>query len=181
MNEDDLIWIVWWVWIAVALYWLFRRISRKSREKKKSLRQAEAKAARELRADKRPTYAEALESEVAATRAVMYPDENWTLTVNAIVASKTLEDDLGRFADGPPARYELEQDRRDTLLAHARRDAAEALLNSRTLLNEVNAFKAALNNLSRSLFWLWVALMLWTWWRSGFALWDWVKWWNWLK
>lgn len=180
MTENDFIWILWWVWLALGFKWALGRISKKSAEKKQAAFQAEAKARRELRSDKRPTASEALESELTAIHSRSIRGDNWTIKANPIIARNILDDDLGRFAEGP-APYHLEQDKRDILLANARKDAAEALLNTQALLKEVHALKSALDNFGYQLFWLGAAFLLWTWWKSGFALWDWVKWWDWLK
>jgi hypothetical protein len=53
---------------------------------------------------------------------------------NYATARVTLEGDLGQFTDQPPAYYDLDEPTRDRLLAHARQDAAHALLNTSSLL-----------------------------------------------
>jgi hypothetical protein len=81
-----------------------------------------------------------------------------------------MEDDLGRYAEGPRPP-EIDQAHRDILLAHARKDVAEALATSRTLLREVRRLTRALDEFARAAFLVMAAYLIFNWWKSGFALW----------
>jgi hypothetical protein len=63
--------------------------------------------------------------------------------LNSIVARNILHEDLGRF-DTRLRRYGLDDDTRDRLIAHARQDAAHALVNTATLLEQVKALRRGL-------------------------------------
>jgi hypothetical protein len=56
--------------------------------------------------------------------------------LNAVAGRNVLHEDLGRFSSRLP-HYRLNEDTRDRLIAHARQDAAHALLNTATLLDSV--------------------------------------------
>ncbi|TAU55734.1 hypothetical protein ELI43_24355 [Rhizobium leguminosarum] len=56
--------------------------------------------------------------------------------INATIARNILHEDLGRF-EGDQTIYGLDQVKRDRLLAHARQDAALAVLGISTITNEV--------------------------------------------
>jgi len=114
--------------------------------------------------------AEALDAELEAYRWFARSDEDEAQRNNALYARLVMEDDLGRYAEGPRP-YEIDQEHRDILLAHARKDAAEALATSRTLLREIRRLTSSLDELARVAFWLMAAFLLWTWWKSGFAVW----------
>lgn len=129
------------------------------------------KAGRDERDDKRPTMVEALESELDAHRKFAVRGDDEVERKNALYARVVMEDDLGRYAEGPRPYADLDQTHRDILLAHARKDAAEALANSRTLLLEVRKLTSTLDEIGRALFWLMAVYLLWSWWKSGFALW----------
>jgi hypothetical protein len=63
--------------------------------------------------------------------------------LNSIVAKNVLHEDLGRF-DTIPQWYRLDTDTRDRLIAHARQDAAHALFNTATLLEQVRTLRRGL-------------------------------------
>lgn len=70
--------------------------------------------------------------------------------LNALTARNVLHEELGYF-DGPSGRnYQIDQDVRDRLIVHGRQDAAHALLNSITILEEISRLKRL----------LWIALAL---------------------
>jgi hypothetical protein len=60
--------------------------------------------------------------------------------LNSIIAKNVLHEDLGRF-DSFLQRYNLDEDTRDRLIAHARQDAAHALINTITLLEQIRALR----------------------------------------
>jgi hypothetical protein len=163
--------LVMGAWLALGIKLLLDRFSKRATEKRKAERWATLKARRDEREDKRPTMAEALESELDSLRRVALPGDDEAQRNNALYARIVMEDDLGRYAEGPRPYADLDQAHRDILLAHARKDAAEALANSRTLLLEVRRLTGTLDEVNRVLFWLLAGYLLWSWWKSGFALW----------
>jgi hypothetical protein len=65
-----------------------------------------------------------------------------------------LHEELGWHKTRWPLRiYNLQDDTRDRLLAHARQDAAHALCNTVTLLDQVKILRRATFTLTRYLFW----------------------------
>jgi hypothetical protein len=116
---------------------------------------------------------EALDSELTAWLRMLPRGSNSTLAANPIIARHILEDDLGRFAEGPTP-YQLDQQTRDILLAHARQDAAEALLNTKALLEEMRGLTNAWRTQTTELRWgvlsLFAIYFFWAWWKSGFTL-----------
>lgn len=68
---------------------------------------------------------------VAGNRDIGLKGENWK---NEAIASAVLHAELGYLGNGIKHKYNLNEDTEDTLLAHARQDAAHALLNSISLL-----------------------------------------------
>jgi hypothetical protein len=164
-------WIVLWACLAFGIKLVQNYFSKRSAEKREAERRATLKAHREEREDKRPTMLEALDSELNISRRLALPNEDEAQRNNALYARIVMEDDLGRYAEGPRPYADLDQDHRDILLVHARRDVAEALATSQTLLREVRRLTSALDDLARYAFWVMVAFLLWSWWKSGFAVW----------
>ena len=80
------------------------------------------------------TAEEGLKAAIAAHKALGRRD---TTSDNNVVAQNILEGDLGYFRDAGIAQYDLDEEARDRLIAHARQDAALAVLNSASLLAEV--------------------------------------------
>jgi hypothetical protein len=60
--------------------------------------------------------------------------------INRVTAKEILQEELGQRSV-PQPEYGLDQTTRDRLLAHARQDAAHALLNSITLMKEVRKLR----------------------------------------
>jgi len=156
--------------LALGIKLVLDRFSKRAAEKRKTERQAVFKRWRDESDDKRPTMVEALESELNILRGVQVGKVDETERYNALYARHVMEDDLGRYALGPKP-YEVDQAHRDILLAHARKDAAEALATSRTLLLEVRKLTGTLDEINRVLLWMLAAYLLWSWWKSGFAVW----------
>lgn len=59
---------------------------------------------------------------------------------NKAIARNVLHEELGYYGERKP-QYDLEEGIRDTLIAHGRQDAAGALLNTISLLNEIKRLK----------------------------------------
>jgi hypothetical protein len=81
---------------------------------------------------------EAAKAQLAATLKSVrglrgYPDQN---ADNALIAQNVLLEDLGHFGPNTP-KYSFDSETRDRLIAHARQDAAHALINTSTLLQEM--------------------------------------------
>ncbi|MGX1325434.1 putative membrane protein [Bradyrhizobium sp. USDA 377] len=171
ITSETFAMLVMGAWLALGAKLLLNRYSKQAEKKRKAERRALFEARRDERDDKRPTMLEALESELDAYRSIAVRGDDEAQRNNALYARIVMEDDLGRYAEGPRPYADLDQARRDILLAHARKDAAEALATSRTLLLEVRRLTSALDEINRVLFWLFAAYLLWAWWKSGFALW----------
>jgi hypothetical protein len=69
-----------------------------------------------------------------------------TEAINAAIAKNVLHEELGYYSD-QPCSYNLDQSTRDTLLAHARQDAAHALVINISLLRESAQLKERINRL----------------------------------
>jgi len=82
---------------------------------------------------KRPTAVESLRTALKTRREL--EGRLSDTDVNFEVARNVLHEDLGYVGDRRIG-YDLEDDTKDILLAHARQDAAHALLNSVTLLKK---------------------------------------------
>jgi hypothetical protein len=65
---------------------------------------------------------------------------DWDNISNAVIARNTLHEDLGRYSSGGHC-YNLDQDTRDRLLVHARQDAAHALLNTISMMVEMQKLR----------------------------------------
>jgi hypothetical protein len=89
--------------------------------------------------DNRPEAEEDLKYRLKTARMVAERGDHWERIANEITARNVLQEDLGRFKGHQPD-YHLHQTVRDRLLAHTRQDAAHALINTVTLMD--NAWKA---------------------------------------
>jgi len=124
--------------------------------------------------NEKQTANEALAASLKAHKEFFVRGNNWDVQANHIVARNVLHSELGRYADDQPI-YHLDQDTRDRLLVHARQDAAEALCQVRSLMDEVHRVKSAWRSFSFTLLFLILAYLIWTWYKSGFALWPWLE------
>lgn len=169
MGQDDLIFLaVAGLWVAGGAM-LYMRAQRKAKERSQldGLRGTLAKR-RDERDDKRPTIVDQRLMEVSGLRALSVRDEDLALQENEIWARLQMEDDLGHYAEGPRP-INLDQSQRDLLIAHARRDAAEALANVKLILSEVREQRRERNELMRWLsFAMFLALGAAYLWRYGF-------------
>jgi hypothetical protein len=120
------------------------------------------------------TSQQALEMALKAHRELSLPGSNWTKQANHIIARNVLDAELERYADEPPI-YRLDQETRDRLLVHARQDAAEALLQARSLVDEVHRLKSVLRSLNFSAWFLFASYFLWLWWKAGFVVPAWLR------
>jgi len=119
--------------------------------------------------ENKQTSAEALAAVLRGTRSLFVRGSNWDKQANHIIARNILDAELGRYADELPV-YHFDQETRDRLLVHARQDAAEALCNTTSLMNDVHQLKSALREL-RFTIWVSVAIYcLWLWAKSGFVM-----------
>jgi hypothetical protein len=91
---------------------------------------------------------ENLEMRMRGARALHLRSDIWSLTGNRIVADNLLDEELGRFPER--TTHNVDQETRDTLLVNARRDAAETLLNTQTLIREINAMKSGQRDFQKS-------------------------------
>jgi hypothetical protein len=120
------------------------------------------------------TATDALKIALDVNRRYSLPGTDLDKQANHIVARNVLDSELGKFADTQPI-YRLDQDTRDRLIVHGRQDAAEALCQTRSLMDEIHQLKSALRNLGLT---LWIGLAVfcfWQWSNSGFARWSWLE------
>jgi hypothetical protein len=83
------------------------------------------------------TAEDALKLKISALRRWTYPgDPKLEGLIRGAVAQNVLHEDLGLHAD-EPRYYDLDQETRDRLLAHARQDAAHALINTEDILDQL--------------------------------------------
>jgi hypothetical protein len=120
------------------------------------------------------TSAQALDAALKRDSRYWPPGVTFRKQMNQTTAQNALDLDLGKFLDTLPS-YRLDQDARDRLIAHARQDAAEALCNTRDLMDEIFRLKSEQRHLAVV---LWIGLAVYwivQWSKSGFALWDWLE------
>ncbi|MHC2454523.1 hypothetical protein ACVMIX_001164 [Rhizobium leguminosarum] len=65
--------------------------------------------------------------------------------VDAAIARNILHEELGQFEDSALATYNLDDTTRDRLIAHARQDAAHAIMGIGTLTNEVRSLRRSIS------------------------------------
>jgi hypothetical protein len=83
---------------------------------------------------------EALRAAIEGDRSFGYKGAWWK---NAAKARNILDEELGFFGHSTIS-YDVDEATRDTLIAHARQDAAHALLNTGTLLKQMRALRYTL-------------------------------------
>jgi hypothetical protein len=135
---------------------------------------AEAEKSRKL-SDERPTYVKSLLEALERQHRRWSVDPPGTVNVltstlarNEIIAQHELKQDLGQLAGGPQT-YDLDEVARDTLLVHARRDALEALENTKSLLEQVTYLRNAADEFRRSLnILVWFGVSAVWLWQSGY-------------
>lgn len=89
-----------------------------------------------MQPQEKQTAEEAYAAAIKAMRTVTHPSEVRRGFADEMLAENILHKELGYFSD-PLAEYSLDQETRDRLLAHARQDAAHALIIALRLSNEV--------------------------------------------
>lgn len=109
------------------------------------------------------TPKEALRSQIQAALDFPLPDNNREMTTNRAIARNVLHTELGRYAETQPV-YSLDQETRDRLIAHARQDAAHALLNTISLMKEVRRINQRTRNTQVGIVVFCIAIALWVWW-----------------
>ena len=168
MTADDVTGLIpILLWVGIGAWWMIRRRRKINLAKQAAERRARIKAIgdniRKSTSDDRPTMAEKLQADLQATRewAPRGDERGLVATQNSTIAEYHLKDDLGLFAGGPKP-YEIDQLQRDILLAHARRDAAHALANTETLLDEMWNVRSYVDRKIGQVLWfllfIWLAL-----------------------
>jgi len=109
------------------------------------------------------TSEEALERAIKLQSKYFVPGRSWPVQVNRTIAENVLNQELGRFADRH-SPYHLDQETRDLLLAHTRQDAAHALLNTISMMEEIHRLKKTLRTLGFALFVILVGSAVWKYW-----------------
>lgn len=175
MNMQDVATsVAWWLLLSMIL-WVFNRHNARVAETKFSAEHQEELKKRRARDDGgRLTAIESLKDEMRAAHTLWSKEESWPLKSNTIFARNLLDDDLGKFAERY-AHFDLDEATRDILLAHARRDAAEALLNTRTLLEQSHARQKSYREMYGQVYFFAIVFVLYSWWQSNFALWPWLQ------
>ena len=87
--------------------------------------------------EEKESAAEHLKMRLAMSRDIGIKDPN---SLNAIVARNILHDELGRFRGGQ-RNYSLDPETGNRLLVHARQDAAHALLNTSSVLDQIRILR----------------------------------------
>ena len=87
---------------------------------------------------RKPTYAEALKWKIGAIKTFSRSGTDLRKEADRAIAESVLEADLGEHSD-IQRFYNLDQETRDRLLVHARKDAAMALQFSSSLVDEVRS------------------------------------------
>lgn len=163
-------WLALWACLASGIKLTLGYFNKWTDEKRQAARRKELKALQDARDDKRPTLADAVQTELDFIRNFTPRGDDTAEKRSETWGRLMLDHDLGRHAESAPP-YELDQSQRDTLLANARKDAAEALKNSQVVLRQVQGLTNSLNEFGRYLTWALLMVVLWYWWRSGFAMW----------
>ena len=88
-----------------------------------------------------------IQAERSVGRAAGDNETKIKIGIQAATAQNILHDDLGMFADsdGPAWAYDLEPERRDRLLAHARQDAAHAVVVGTDIYKAVASLNTKVN------------------------------------
>jgi hypothetical protein len=121
--------------------------------------------------ESKQTAKEALKQTVEALRAVHVRTEFLDPKINRAIAGNVVDAELGKYADPQPT-YHLDQETRDRLLVHARRDAAEALWHVHSLMTEVHRLKSEYRYWRGVILLFCVAYLIWLWAKSGFPTWG---------
>src|SRR5437899_1766337 len=113
ITSDTVGWLVIWACLALGIKLALNQFRKKKEESRRAAaRRAALKVRRDERDDKRPTMAEALESELETSRQFALTGDDEAQRNNALYARIVMEDDLGRYAEGPRP-YDIDQAHRD--------------------------------------------------------------------
>jgi hypothetical protein len=82
----------------------------------------------------KPSKSEDLNAAVRAQKSMTGNDPFW---INRAISAHGLHADLGIFRDHEVPYYDMDEHIRDRLIAHARQDAAHALLNTHSIFAEL--------------------------------------------
>jgi len=124
--------------------------------------------------ENKTTAEEALKLKISALRHWSAPGPELEGLIRGAIAQNVLQEDLGLHAD-PPRYYDLDQETRDRLLAHARQDAAHALINTGDILKQLAIITRRSRNfgIAAAVLFLLAALFL----VAALGL-FWVMWWH---
>ncbi|MBY5317914.1 hypothetical protein GR210_27055 [Rhizobium leguminosarum] len=89
----------------------------------------------------KPTAEQDLQTRLQAIRSLGGNDQAF---VDATIARNILHEDLGQF-EGSLTTYNLDDATRDRLIAHARQDAAHAVMSASSLSKDVGGLKRSIN------------------------------------
>jgi hypothetical protein len=98
-----------------------------------------------------------LDRQIKGSRILAVPGTDQRQVENRLVARNVLDTELGRYSDPQPV-YGLNDETRDRLVAHARQDAAHALSNTITLMNDVQVLLKETRKTNRTLFLVFIGL-----------------------
>jgi hypothetical protein len=112
------------------------------------------------------TADEALKKALKAAQMFAVRGTDWNATKNRLVAQNILHEELGQFSD-IQSMYDLDEATRNRLIAHTRQDAAHALCNTITLMEEVRSLRRDIRNMEFGFGVFCVAVGFWLWQRFG--------------
>jgi hypothetical protein len=147
----------------IVTYYSRRRAIKKRRaERSIKLQSARGKSERDL------TFDEAVALQMDLHEKIAIRGEDIPERRSAMWARLLLDYELGRYADKPMIRN-LDATERDLLIANTRIDAAEALANSRELLEQVRQLVKNSEEFSFVVFWGGLAFAVYQFLKTGFA------------
>jgi HEAT repeat protein len=113
--------------------------------------------------DGKQTSDQALDMAIKSRKSMSFPGSNLSKDLNHTIARNVVEMERGQYSDPQPV-YDLDEATRDRLLVHARQDAAEALLHTRSIMDEVYRLKKAQANFGYALCLLVIVSVIWKYW-----------------
>ena len=166
LSTDSVAWlslICMVVGAKAVVYCLNRRAEKKrTNERNALLESLRGKAEKEM------TFDEAVACQIDLYEKLAPRGTDTSEQRSAIWARLTLEYELGRYADKPTCTS-LDASQHDILVAGARQDAAEALANTRALLQTVRQLTKRSNDLESLIFWIGLVFISYQFLKTGIA------------
>jgi hypothetical protein len=95
----------------------------------------------------------------------MAPRARRTADRNYLLAKDVMLDEISNHPEAPQREYHIDQATRDRLIIHTREDVAHALLNTITLMKDVQNLKQRSRNTRIVIAIFCAAIATWIWWR----------------